>query len=114
MPIVDISGLSKDETIAKNRIRHRMQVYFSQWLKIPESGTTVTFIDDDTAEDGKRAHVMARIYSRSFRQRSETDLEVMCEDFVEIMEEEADHDFHEVFPIPILTIFGRNKKRPVD
>ena len=110
MPIVDISGLSAKEAEAKGRIRKRIQQFYHKRLGMPLTATTVTFITDETAGDGKDVHLMARLYSKMFMTMEEQkDLDQICDTIVIIMEEEAGHVFNEAFPVPVMAMRGGHK-----
>ena len=104
MPIIDVSGLTRDEADVKAIIRAKVKTLFGMILAIPEDSTTVTFITDDTT--GPNEHVMARLYSKSFVGMSTQDLAGICDSIVAILEE-AGHPYNEAFPIPVLTMRGK-------
>ncbi|XLQ20162.1 MAG: hypothetical protein ACKUBY_00075 [Candidatus Moraniibacteriota bacterium] len=104
MPIVDISGLTIEEADMKAVIREQLKKYFAKKLNTSEDSTTVTFITDETTDT--KEHVMARLYSKSFVTFDRPGLESMCNDIIEILEI-ADHPFNEVFPIPVMAMYGR-------
>lgn len=109
MPIVDISGLSKEEEQQKKKIRQRIKHLYRERLGIPPSATTVTFITDETAGTDVSVHVMARLYSKMFMGMPQTQLDSICDDVVFILEELARHDFHEAFPIPVMAMRGGSR-----
>ena len=109
MPIVDISGLSAKEAGAKSQIRKRIRELYHQRLEMPLTATTVTFITDETADEGPEVHVMARLYSKKFMAMDQGDLDDIALAIVHILEEEAGHVFNEAFAIPVLCMQGGRK-----
>jgi len=107
MPIVDISGLMAKEKEAKIQIQKDLKVFFKT-LGFSEDSTSVTFITDDTT--GPDEHVMARMYSKKFMQMKFSELEDMCDSVVVILEK-AGHPFSEAFPVPVLAMRGRWRKK---
>lgn len=108
MPIIDVSGLTSSEDMKKRCIRKEIKKYFAKKLNIPESGTTVTFISDETT--GEEESVVARMYSKYFLGLDEKELEGICDDIVEILEE-AGHPFSEVLLVSILMIYASVKAK---
>ena len=104
MPIIDVSGLTKDEVEEKVAIRAGIKKCFASRFGIPEETVTVTFITDDTTD--RHEHVMARMYSRRFIGMNTQDLEEIGYDTVAVLEI-AGHPYNEAFPIPIMAMCGR-------
>ncbi len=105
MPIIDISGLTPGERDVKGKIRKEIKKYFADKLDIHEDSTTVTFITDETTD--RQEHVMARIYSKSFMQMEVSKLRKICDGIIMILEQ-AGHPYNEVFPVPVLIMYGRS------
>jgi hypothetical protein len=107
MPIVDISGFTENENVIKIDLRRRIQVLYHERLGVPLAATTVTFITDDTTKEG--GPVMARLYSKKLMDMNQADLDALCDEVVEILEDHGGHDFNEAFPVPVMAMRGGNK-----
>lgn len=110
MPIVDVSGLTKNELSEKSLIRRGIKRCLANHLSIHEDTVTVTFITDDTTD--KHEHVMARLYSKKFMGMEALKLDAICDNVVEVLEI-AKHPYNEAFPIPVMAMRGRALKQTV-
>ena len=111
MPIVDISGLAAHEAEAKKWIRQRIQNFFHLKLATSLTGTTVTFITDETAGTGPDVRVMARLYSARLAAMTKDELDDIVIAIVNIMQEDSEHDFFEAFVIPVMSMQAGHKVR---